>query len=77
MAEMDVPILSARTFAKRFNAYKTRTVQVSERGRLIGIWMPAASQSHAVDFAARAAADSAGQTLPFTFSKMLNEHKKR
>ena len=77
MSDMSAPVLSTRTFTKRFTAYKTRTVQVSDRGRLIGTWMPAASQPQAVDFAARATADSGGQKLPFTFSQMLKERKKR
>ena len=77
MSGMDAPVLSTRSFIKRFTVYKTRRVQVADRGRRIGTWMPAASRPQAIDFAARAAADSAGQKFPFTFSQMLKERKKR
>jgi len=74
---MSATVLPIREFTKKFTAHKNRTVQVSDRGRLIGTWTPARSQPAPVDFAARAAADCAGKKLPFTFSQMLQESKKR
>ena len=74
---MSTTVLPIREFTKKFTAHKNQTVQVSDRGRLIGTWVPARHQPEPVDFAARAAADSAGQKLPFTFSQMLQERKKR
>lgn len=74
---MSATILPVREFTKKFAAHKSQTVQVSDRGRLIGTWVPAGQKPEPVDFAARAAADCAGQKLPFTFSQMLHERKKR
>jgi hypothetical protein len=74
---MNATVLPVREFTKRFTAHKNRIVQVSDRGRLIGTWTPARHQPAPVDFAARAAADCAGKKLPFTFSQMLQERKKR
>ena len=74
---MNATILPIREFTKKFTAHKSHTVQVSDRGRLIGTWIPASRQQSPVDFAARAAADCDGKKLPFTFSQMLSERKKR
>jgi hypothetical protein len=74
---MNATVLPIREFTKKFTAHKNHTVQVSDRGRLIGTWVPARRQPEPMDFAARAAADSAGKKLPFTFSQMLQERKKR
>jgi hypothetical protein len=74
---MSATILPIREFTKKFTAHKNRTVQVSDHGRLIGTWTPACNQPAPVDFAARATADSGGKKLPFTFSRMLQERKKR
>ncbi len=74
---MDATILPIREFTKKFTTHKSHTVQVSDRGRLIGTWIPASRRPQPVDFAARATADSAGKKLPFTFSQMLQERKKR
>jgi hypothetical protein len=72
---MSVTVLPIREFTKKFTAHKNQTVQVSDRGRLIGTWTPAHHLPAPVDFAARATSDSAGQKLPFTFSQMLQERK--
>ncbi len=77
MSDMSTTVLPIREFTKRFTAHKGRTVQVSDRGRLIGTWVPARRQPASVDFAARAAADCRGEKLPFTFAQLLQEHKKR
>ena len=74
---MSVTILPIREFTKKFRAHINHTVQVSDRGRLIGTWPPAGHDPVPVDFAARAAADCAGKKLPFTFSQVLQEGKKR
>jgi hypothetical protein len=74
---MSMTIVPIREFTKKFTAHKNRTVQVSDRGRLIGTWTPAHNRPAPVDFAARAAADCAGKKLPFTFAQMLQERKKR
>ena len=74
---MSATVLPIREFTKKFTTHKGHTVQVSDRGRLIGTRTPARRQPSPVDFAARAAADSAGKKLPFTFSQMLKERKKR
>ncbi len=77
MSDMSTPVLPIREFTKRFTAHKGHTVQVSDRGRLIGTWVPARRQPEPVDFAARAAADCRGEKLPFTFAQLLKERKKR
>ena len=74
---MSATVLPIREFTKKFTTHKRHTVQVSDRGRLIGIWIPASHQPAPMDFAARAAADCHGKKLPFTFSQMLRERKKR
>ena len=74
---MSTTVLPIREFTKKFTTHKNQTVQVSDRGRLIGTWVPAGQKPEPVDFAVRAASDCAGQKLPFTFSQMLQERKKR
>ena len=77
LSDMSAPVLPIREFTKKFTTHKNHTVQVSDRGRLIGTWIPASRQPQPVDFAVRAAADCDGKKLPFTFSQMLKERKKR
>ena len=74
---MSTTVLPIREFTKKFSTHKSHTVQVSDRGRLIGTWVPARRQPEPTDFATRAAADCRGEKLPFTFSQMLKERKKR
>ena len=77
LSDMSATVLPIREFTKRFTAHKSHTVQVSDRGRLIGTWVPAPRKPEAVDFAMRAAADCRGEKLPFTFAQLLKERKKR
>ncbi len=66
-----------RIATKKFSDHKRHAVKVSDRGRIIGTWTPSSSEPEVVDFASRAASDSGGKKLPFTFSQMLKEKKKR
>jgi hypothetical protein len=77
LSDMSATVLPIREFTKKFTAHKNHTVQVSDRGRLIGTWVPARRKPEPVDFAERAAADCQGAKLPFTFAQLLKERKKR
>jgi hypothetical protein len=69
--------ISIRRFTKEFAAFRSRSVQVTDRGRIVGTWVPAPKQPKTIDFLKRATTDSSGRKLPFTFAQLLRDSKKR
>ena len=74
---MKTETISTRRFNKEFSTLKNRPLQVTDRGRVLGHWVPAPARPQPVDFARRAAADSGGEALPVSFARILAECKKR
>ena len=67
--------INTRRFAKEFRAVRTRPLQVTDRGVVIGVWTPSASRPVKVDFEARARKDSAAP-MKVSFATILKEGKK-
>jgi hypothetical protein len=73
---MTTQTIGTRAFTKQFSRWKARAVQVTDRGRVLGVWTPAPKRPPSVDFLQRATEDSTGQAKE-TFAGMLAEGKKR
>ena len=61
---------TTRRFTKEFSAFRNRSVQVTDRGRVVGQWTPAPKSPKPVDFLARATKDTKGK-LEFTGAELL------
>jgi hypothetical protein len=68
--------INTRRFTKEFRTVRTRPLQVTDRGVVLGTWTPAACKPIRVDFETRARNDSAAP-MPISFAKILKEGKKR
>jgi hypothetical protein len=68
--------INTRRFMKEFRTVRTRPLQVTDRGVVLGTWTPAASKPVRVDFEARARNDSEAP-MPVSFATILKEAKKR
>jgi hypothetical protein len=76
MSDMTTTQISTRRFTKEFRTVRTRPLQVTDRGEVLGTWTPAPSKRAPVDFEARARQDSAA-AMPVSFAVLLKEGKKR
>ena len=76
LSDMSMTTVSTRQFTKEFATWRSRSVQVTDRGHIVGQWTPASKQAERVDFLARATADTLGK-LEFTGAQLLREGKKR
>jgi hypothetical protein len=68
--------ISTRRFTKEFRTVRTRPLQVTDRGVVLGTWTPVPAKSGPVDFEERARKDSAA-AMPVSFAAILQEGKKR
>ncbi|HXP63508.1 MAG TPA: hypothetical protein VN829_23595 [Dongiaceae bacterium] len=68
--------ISTRQFTREFRIVRTRPLQVTDRGEVLGTWTPAPSKPVPVDFEERARKDSAA-AMPVSFAALLKEGKKR
>jgi len=68
--------ITTRRFTKEFRTVRTRPLQVTDRGRILGTWIPAPSKPVPVDFEARARKDSTA-AMPLSFAALLKEGQKR
>jgi hypothetical protein len=68
--------LTTRRFTRDFSKVRHEALTVTDRGKPIGTWQPAARKPKRVDFAQRARQDFKTK-LPFTFAELLKEGKKR
>jgi hypothetical protein len=76
MSDMSTTQITTRRFTKEFRSVRTRLLQVTDRGEVLGIWTPAPATSVPVDFEERARKDSAA-AMPVSFATLLKEGKKR
>jgi hypothetical protein len=68
--------ITTRRFTKEFRNVRNRPLEVTDRGEVLGTWIPASSKPVAVDFEKRARKDSAA-AMRVTFAALLREGKKR
>jgi hypothetical protein len=68
--------IGARRFTKEFRNVRTRPLQVTDRGEVLGTWTPAPFKPVPVDFEERAREYSAA-AMPVSFAALLKEGKKR
>ena len=66
--------ISAGRFTKEFRAVRDQALVVTDRGEVLGTWIPARRKRVVIDFEKRARADSAA-AMPVTFADMLREGK--
>jgi hypothetical protein len=76
MSDMRTSQISTRRFTKEFRAVRSRPLEVTDRGEVLGTWTPAPSKSAPVDFKERARKDCAA-IMPVSFAALLREGKKR
>jgi hypothetical protein len=76
LSDMTAQTVTTRRFTKEFSRLRSRTVQVTDRGRVLGVWTPATRPAKGVDFLQRATADTEG-CLETTFADLLKAGKKR
>jgi hypothetical protein len=65
-----------RDFLRQFAARRNETLQVQQRGRVLGVWTPSETAPEPVDVLARAKR-SCNKKLPFTGAELLKLGKKR
>jgi hypothetical protein len=65
-----------RDFTRRFSSLRHETLQVRQRGKVVGTWMPATTDPAPVDFMKRLREDFKTK-LPFTGAELLKKGKKR
>jgi hypothetical protein len=65
-----------RDFTRRFSSLRHETLQVRQRGKVVGTWMPTSDEPPPVDFMKRLREDFKCK-LPFTGAELLKEGKKR
>jgi len=65
-----------RDFLRQFATRRNETLQVQQRGRVLGIWTPSQATPEPVDVMARAKR-TCSQKLPFTGTELLKAGKKR
>ncbi len=68
--------ISARRFTKVFRSVMIHALQVTDRGVVLGTWIPAPSKPAPVDFEERTRRDSTA-AMPISFAALLREGKKR
>lgn len=68
--------IATREFLRRFKRHKKDLCMVKDRGKVLGTWTPTPSTPAVVDFAKRVRQDFK-EKLPFTFTDLLKEGKKR
>ena len=76
MSDVTTTQITTRRFTKEFRTVRTRPLQVTDRGEVLGTWTPAPATSVPVDFEERACRDSA-TAMPVSFATLLKEGKKR
>ena len=76
MSDMATLQISTRRFTKEFRTVRNRQLLVTDRGQVLGTWIPASSKSAVVDFEKRAREDSS-KAMPISFAEVLRERKKR
>jgi hypothetical protein len=65
-----------RDFLRHFAERRNETLQVQQRGRVLGVWIPTQAAPEPVDVMARAKRSS-DKKLPFTGADLLKAGKKR
>jgi len=65
-----------RDFLRQFATRRNETLQVQQRGRVLGIWTPSQTIPEPVDVLARAKR-TCSKKLPFTGTELLKAGKKR
>lgn len=65
-----------RDFTRRFSSLRHQTLQVRQRGKVVGTWTPIPEEPVPVDFMKRLREDFKSK-LPFTGAELLKEGKKR
>jgi hypothetical protein len=75
LSDMTKTQISTRRFTKEFRTVRTRPLEVTDRGVVLGTWTPAPSKSGPVDFEERARKDSTA-AMPVSFAPILKERKK-
>jgi len=68
--------MSTRRFTRHFAEVRDETCTVTDRGKVVGTWIPSGQKPSPVDFAARVRKDFAAK-LPFTGAQLLKSGKKR
>jgi hypothetical protein len=76
VSDMTTTQIGTRRFTKEFRTVRTRALQVTDRGVVLGTWIPARSKAVPVDFEERARKDSLA-AMPVSFAALLKETKKR
>jgi hypothetical protein len=71
-----VKTFSSPDFARDFARIKDEPCQVTEAGKVVGIWTPAHNQPGESDFLKRVKEDFT-EPLPFTGAELLKSGKKR
>jgi hypothetical protein len=68
--------LSKRRFIRDFSKVKNEPLTVTDRGHVIGTWIPMSGKPKPINYYKRLK-DYCSEPLPFTFAQLLREGKKR
>lgn len=68
--------LTTRRFTREFPKVRHEPLTITDRGQVVGVWMPSDKKPASIDMMKRLKSYCSGP-MPFTFAELIKEGRKR